>query len=119
MSPPSEFPWYFALRAAEAAWLQQFDIGAHAAQDLDHANAGRIDTDVAQHQFGARHDGGVMLRTPHFKYTRYDDGGSELYDLARDPDELENQVETAGYADVAAQLKRELADWERRYPHRA
>jgi hypothetical protein len=43
----------------------------------------------------------VMLRTPPFKYTRYDDGGSELCDLALDPNELENQ-----------------GDWERLNPHR-
>jgi len=35
----------------------------------------------------------VMLRTPSYKYARYDDGGSELYDLKRDPNELENMVE--------------------------
>ncbi len=60
-----------------------------------------------------------MLRTPRFKYTRYDDGGSELYDLDRDPKELENLVNTAAYAHPLAQLKAQVADWERRYPPRA
>jgi arylsulfatase A-like enzyme len=60
----------------------------------------------------------VMVRTPHYKYTRYDDGGSELYDLDRDPDEFENQVDSAEYAPIRAQLQRLLEEQERRYPHR-
>ena len=60
-----------------------------------------------------------MLRTPRYKYTRYDDGGSELYDLDRDPNELENCVDSAGYAEELAQLKRQMDEWERQYPHRA
>jgi arylsulfatase A-like enzyme len=50
----------------------------------------------------------VMLRTPQYKYTRYDDGGSELYDLDRDPDELDNRVDSAEYAQILAQLKGQL-----------
>jgi choline-sulfatase len=61
----------------------------------------------------------VMLRTRRFKYTRYDDGGSELYDLDRDPDELENLAAVPAYADPLAQLKAQVADWERQYPPRA
>jgi choline-sulfatase len=61
----------------------------------------------------------AMVRTPRFKYTRYDDGGSELYDLDRDPHELENRVDSAGYAQELTQLKRQMDEWERQYPHRA
>jgi arylsulfatase A-like enzyme len=61
----------------------------------------------------------VMLRTRRFKYARYDDGGSELYDLTRDPDELENRVEDPGYATQAGELREQVAQWERQYPHRA
>jgi arylsulfatase A-like enzyme len=64
-------------------------------------------------------DRAVMLRTPRYKYTRYDDGGTELYDLERDPDELENRVNSADYAQPLARLKQQLDEWERRYPHRA
>lgn len=60
----------------------------------------------------------LMMRTPRYKYTRYDDGGSELYDLDRDPDEFDNRVDSADYAPVLAQLKQELNQWERQYPHR-
>jgi arylsulfatase A-like enzyme len=63
-------------------------------------------------------DRAVMVRTPHYKYTRFDDGGSELYDLDRDPDEFENRVDSADYAPVLAQLARLLAEQERQYPHR-
>jgi choline-sulfatase len=60
----------------------------------------------------------AMMRTPRYKYARYDDGGSELYDLDRDPDEFENRVDATGYAEVLAQLKRQMDEWERQYPHR-
>ena len=61
---------------------------------------------------------GVMLRTPQFKYARYDDGGSELYDVKRDPDELENRVDDPEYAARGGELKALVAGWEREYPHR-
>jgi arylsulfatase A-like enzyme len=63
-------------------------------------------------------DRAVMMRTPQFKLTRYDDGGGELYDLAKDRDELENRIDDGAYASVRARLTRELEDWERRYPAR-
>lgn len=42
-------------------------------------------------------DRAVMLRTRRFKLTRYDDGGGEMYDLERDPDELRNVIGDAAY----------------------
>ena len=60
-----------------------------------------------------------MLRTNQFKYARYDDGGSELYDLTKDPDELTNVVDAPDYGEPLAQMKKQLEDHERRYPHRA
>jgi arylsulfatase A-like enzyme len=35
----------------------------------------------------------------------------ELYDLTRDPDELDNVVTSAAYGDVFDKLKRQLSDW--------
>ncbi|HKE25165.1 MAG TPA: sulfatase-like hydrolase/transferase [Bryobacteraceae bacterium] len=61
----------------------------------------------------------VMLRTPRFKLTRYDDGGNELYDLDRDADELNNRVDEAEYSTQLGQLTAQLTEWERRYPHRS
>ena len=61
----------------------------------------------------------VMLRTPQYKFARYDDGGSELYDLTRDSDELENRVDDPEYSRPLAELKAQLAQWEREYPHRS
>ena len=61
----------------------------------------------------------VMLRTSRYKFTRYDDGGSELYDLDRDPNELDNRVDHPDYSNTAAQLRRQLEEWERRYPSRS
>ena len=60
----------------------------------------------------------VMMRTSHYKFTRYDDGGGELYDLDRDPDEFENRLDSPDYAAIRAQLSRQLEEWERQYPHR-
>lgn len=61
----------------------------------------------------------VMLRTPRYKYARYDEGGAELYDLARDPDELDNRVDDRACADLLARLSREVENWERSYPSRS
>jgi arylsulfatase A-like enzyme len=56
----------------------------------------------------------MMVRTAQYKYGRYDDGGTELYDLARDPDELENRAEDSRYRETAAALARQLDEWDRR-----
>ena len=42
------------------------------------------------------------IRTTAWTYVEYGTGERELYDLARDPDQLENVVETADPALVAA-----------------
>ena len=42
------------------------------------------------------------IRTPDWTYVEYGTGERELYDLARDPDQLDNVVETADPALVAA-----------------
>lgn len=61
-------------------------------------------------------DRAVMMRTPRYKLTRYDDGGGELYDLTKDPDELDNLIESAAYSSTRARLTTQLEEWERRYP---
>ena len=61
----------------------------------------------------------VMLRTTRYKFTRYDDGGGELYDLEKDPDELENLIDRQDYARPLAELRAQVERWERQYPHRA
>lgn len=79
-------------------------------------------SDLARPIFGAQGIPGknraVMLRTPRYKFTRYDDGGSELYDLERDPDELENRAGDSDYAVRLRELGEQVNEWERRYPHR-
>jgi arylsulfatase A-like enzyme len=64
-------------------------------------------------------DRAVMMRTPEFKLNLYDDGGAELYDLAKDPGELENRIDDASYTAARERLTRELTAWQRRYPPRA
>jgi arylsulfatase A-like enzyme len=61
-------------------------------------------------------DRAIMMRTTEFKLTRYDDGGAELYDLTKDPGELESRFDDRSYASVRDRLTRKLEDWERRYP---
>jgi arylsulfatase A-like enzyme len=48
------------------------------------------------------------VRTPRYKYVEYAGGARELYDLARDPDELESQHANAAYATIRAELARRL-----------
>jgi arylsulfatase A-like enzyme len=64
------------------------------------------------------YDRAVMLRSREWKLTRYDDGGWELYDLAKDPDELLNRYSDPAYQKVVLSLREQLAAWDRRYPHR-
>lgn len=60
----------------------------------------------------------LMMRTPRYKFTRFDDGGTELYDLDRDPDEFDNLVDSPEYASTVAQLTQQRDQWERQFPHR-
>ncbi len=56
-----------------------------------------------------------MIRTAAFKYNRYLDFDDELYDLRRDPDEMNN---LAGHAETAARqraLGERLAEWMARH----
>ena len=53
-----------------------------------------------------------MVRTRAWKYVHDPMGDrDELYDLERDPWELENVVEEPAHRDVVAQLRLQLADW--------
>jgi N-acetylglucosamine-6-sulfatase len=52
----------------------------------------------------------IGLRTPRWKYVRYNDGDGELYDLDRDANELRNRYGDPRFADVQMQL---AALWER------
>jgi arylsulfatase A-like enzyme len=49
------------------------------------------------------------LRTPHFLYVEYDEGARELYDLVRDPDQLQSLHADLAYAALQAELARRLA----------
>lgn len=59
---------------------------------------------------------GAMVRAPtykgiragDYKYVEYADGSRELYDLARDPQELRNRVTDRRYASLATTLSRRL-----------
>lgn len=52
----------------------------------------------------------VMLRTPEWKLTRYDEGDGELYDLQKDPHELHNLIDERGYSSVVRRLTEEMED---------
>ena len=52
-----------------------------------------------------------MLRTPRYKYNLYREFGEELYDLERDPLELENLAAQESAAAVKAGLRAELERW--------
>lgn len=48
---------------------------------------------------------GFSLRTDQWRYIRYTDGGEELYDHSRDPNEWENLAENPEYKDIKEVLK--------------
>jgi N-acetylglucosamine-6-sulfatase len=48
------------------------------------------------------------LRTPRYKYARYGNGGVEMYDLARDPDELHNLNRSRRHKKLRIRLSRRL-----------
>lgn len=50
------------------------------------------------------------LRTPAFRYTWYPGGGEQLFDLAKDPDELQNVVADPAYAEVRLSLRDNLLE---------
>ncbi len=52
-----------------------------------------------------------MVRTKRWKYTRYRKWGEELYDLRKDPGELENLARTAAYAEAEGKLRGILDQW--------
>ena len=56
---------------------------------------------------GARQYTGI--HTPRYVYVEYRNGERELYDLARDPDQLRNMQSDAAYSAVEAELARRLA----------
>jgi arylsulfatase A-like enzyme len=48
------------------------------------------------------------LRTPRFLYAEYANGEKELYDLAQDPDELNNLANNGGYAAIQSEFAARL-----------
>ena len=61
------------------------------------------------------HIAGRMVRSERFKYVRYpDDPVEQLFDMKSDPWETKNLYEDAQYADVLADHRKMLADFQRR-----
>jgi choline-sulfatase len=61
------------------------------------------------------HIGGRMVRSEQFKYVRYpDDPVEQLFDMKSDPWETKNLYEDPQHADVLADHRRMLADFQRR-----
>jgi hypothetical protein len=52
----------------------------------------------------------TAIRTPAYLYAEHANGELELYDLRRDPDQLESLHADAGYAGARAELARRLAE---------
>lgn len=53
----------------------------------------------------------LMIRTDQWKFTRYDEGGRELYDLQKDPAELNNLAASPDHAGVAREMSKRMDDW--------
>jgi Ca2+-binding RTX toxin-like protein/arylsulfatase A-like enzyme len=56
-------------------------------------------------------DGNFSLRTEQFRYTRYEDGSAELYDMAADPRQFTNLAGDPAHAGVQAALSAQLDAW--------
>lgn len=54
-----------------------------------------------------------MIRTEHYKYIAYDSGNfrEQLFDMQRDPGEMQNLAGAPAYANLLAEHRRHLADW--------
>ena len=57
------------------------------------------------------HGKAVMCRTKDFKYVRRLYEKDELYDLAKDPEEINNIIDNPKYADILSKLKERLLTW--------
>ncbi len=52
-----------------------------------------------------------MIRTERYKYVYNPPGVDELYDLERDPHELQNVIDNPQYAETKLRLRQQLAEW--------
>lgn len=52
-----------------------------------------------------------MIRNATMKYIKTLNAGCELYDLAKDPDELHNRADDPAYADALTDLRQQLREW--------
>lgn len=57
------------------------------------------------------HSKATMCRTRDFKYVRRLYESDELYDLRRDPGELENRIDDPAYAGVVTELRERMLTW--------
>jgi arylsulfatase A-like enzyme len=63
---------------------------------------------VLQAGEGPEHSKATMIRTKEFKYVRRIYESDELYDLRRDPQELQNRIDDPALADVLRQLRERM-----------
>ncbi|MBN2584307.1 MAG: sulfatase-like hydrolase/transferase [Planctomycetes bacterium] len=64
-----------------------------------------------QQSENGEHTKAAMCRTKDFKYVRRLYESDELYDLRRDPQELDNRIDDPALAGVLAQLKERILTW--------
>ncbi len=60
---------------------------------------------------GGEHSKATMCRTRDFKYVRRLYESDELYDLRRDPSELQNRIDDPAYAAVVTELRERMLSW--------
>jgi len=97
------------LALAHADPLRRMD-GRSLVGDLRRPHRARSDRPVLLEAFeGSRSGSYAGVRTEQYVYVEYADGATELYDLAADPDELENRHGDPSLAAVEAELQGTLA----------
>ena len=100
----SMLPFAQSPSRARTSRPRLMEIGPQASQrgDLDQ-DGGRVRPGVA---LKAPRYGGVA--TTRYRYMRYANGQEELYDLARDPDQLDNRISDRRYRATRRFLRRQL-----------
>jgi arylsulfatase A-like enzyme len=102
------------LAAAGTAFQEEVDGRSLLPLCYDPATLWRTDlmTETFGHGYGKHYIGRAIL-TERFKYVTFKGQISELYDLEKDPYELDNLIEEGEFKPVLAEMKKRLQIWQR------
>jgi arylsulfatase A-like enzyme len=97
------FPTICAL--ANVPLPKTFEVGKDLSPLLANADAPELHDELLMTYMAGNHS----LRTPQYRFMRYNDGGMELYDMLNDPRQITNLVNTAALDPVREKFAAALA----------